>query len=188
MSADVEALDENDLFWKSTGGKALAASKGYLQAASIVRGSDEWTYQASILVRPTAHLVGHSLELFLKFPHLARGQTSEAVAKRYGHDLSKLWDDPMAKQVRLASLAAASEVWEQASASGKWPTDDFRRDPRTALAAAVRKLSDLHGRRTNYALRYPTNDEETIPRTMFMIEAFNLAVEAAVQDPQSFYD
>lgn len=78
MSADEE---EQDAFWRSAGGKVLAAAKGYLQAASIVRCSDEWSHQAAILVRPAAHLVGHSLELFLKFPHLAGGASSDAVAQ-----------------------------------------------------------------------------------------------------------
>lgn len=184
MSAEEAA---EDAFWRTAGGKMLAAAQGYIHSAFIVRTSNAWLHNPMSLARPVAHLVGHGLELFLKFPHLASGASGESVGAEYRHNLAKLWDALMAAEVRNACLAAASEVWEQASTSGNWPTEQFRKNPQTALDEAVRKLSILHSGQSKHALRYPLKDRETVPSMHFLIDAFGLAIEAAVQDPQSFY-
>ncbi|PYB77677.1 hypothetical protein [Rhizobium wuzhouense] len=177
---------DQDEFWRTDGGKTLAAAQGYLQAASIVRCSEQWLVPPVPLARPTLHLVAHALELFLKYPHLASGVPRKVVTRDYGHDLSKLWADPKAEKVKLACWAAGEASWNQARASGQWPDDDFSDRPRDVLNAAVEKLSLLHGRESHHALRYPALDSEWTPRPMFLIETFSVAVESAIQDPHGF--
>ncbi len=178
---------EPDAFWRTDGGKALAAAQGYLQAASIIRCSEQWLIHPLPLARPTLHLVAHGLELFLKFPHLASGKGRKAVAREYGHDILKLWGDPVAGSVRLACLAAGEAAWNDARNSGQWPDDDFSVDPHDMLNSAVRKLSALHSVESGYALRYPMRDTEITPRPMFLIETFSVAVESVIQNPMAFY-
>lgn len=69
----------------------LVRSHQFLHSAKILQGSGAGRYRQTFMRAPILHLVGHGVELLLKFPVLYSGASGDDVRKRYGHDLMALW-------------------------------------------------------------------------------------------------
>lgn len=177
-------MDDVDNYLKTPHGKFLVAAHSYLFSAYVLRNSPEWKRNARPLVRPCLHLLGHGIELLLKFPIIAN--SGKADAKDLGHDLYALWNDPRVGQVRGLCILTGQWVWERGQSSGEWPSDDFSRDPTQVLDAEVSALSQLHGKSSGHALRYPTRDKETVPRAAFLIDTFNTALDTIIRNPRLY--
>jgi hypothetical protein len=62
-----------DDYWRSTGGQFLAGARRFLEAASILTETPEWSSRGKMLQTPVLHLTCHGIELLLKFPLLRAG-------------------------------------------------------------------------------------------------------------------
>jgi hypothetical protein len=79
---------------------------------------------------------------------------------------------------------AARACWAEAQEAERWPNDDFSGDPVQTIEMAVRDLSPLHDRETDFALRYAVDGERLAPRPRFLIEAFGEVAHRTVANPQ----
>lgn len=173
-------------FLESESGQILAGAHKYLSAARIVRYSDEWLRGPTLLQTPALHLLAHGIELLLKFPLLQAGVSPEDVRKRYGHDLPRLWNDAHNQATRRLCLDRSDEAWSEAHASGRWPIDDFNKDPRQELLRALEMLGYLHGRESDFALRYTVAVNTHAPRPAFLIDVFGHVAECCLKNPGLF--
>lgn len=159
-------------------GQILYQAHRYLTAAQILRHSDTWKTNPRLIQTPTLFLVAHGTELLLKFRLLEQGES--AVAKKFGHDLIKLWAADANAEVRRLVLECAETAWRMARSSGQYPDGEFADDPRRVLIDALPKLSMLHSRETNFGLRYTLPLNTLAPRPAFLIDAFGDAAEHLV--------
>ncbi|MGO7532424.1 hypothetical protein [Rhizobium leguminosarum] len=167
----------------------LTGALCYIRSAQLLRESDEWEIEGKRLIRPTLHLLAHGLELFLKFPLLVSGKNLEELAfKPYGHNLRFLWDHADNALLRDVVLHQAEISWNQARDSGRWPKDEFNADPKRAFVAAVYKLSRLHSKESEYALRYVMFKTEKAPRSQFLLDVLFEVLDAAARRPDFVLD
>lgn len=161
----------------------------YIRSAQVLRESEEWEAEGKRLIRPTLHLLAHGLELFLKFPLLVSGKTLEELAyKPYGHNLKYLWEHPDNVVLRDVVLYQAEISWARARDSGKWPKDNFKADPKRVFVAAVHKLSRLHSKESEHALRYVMLQTEKAPRSQFLLEVLFEVLDSAARRPHFVLD
>lgn len=157
-------------------GQFLYQAHRFLSAARILRFSDTWETDARLIQTPTLHLVAHGAELLLKLRLLEQGQSQSDIAKKFGHNLAKLWAADANVEMRHLILECAETAWRIARDSGRYQ-DDFSGDSSCMLVGALDKLTALHGRETNFALRYTLSADTTAPRPAFLIDAFGDAAE-----------
>lgn len=136
----------------------LAESKRYLWAAEVLRESDEYA-SGKLLITPTLHLIAHGAELFLKGTLIRSGATDMEVRK-FGHDILELWNHAQNLTTRTDVLTAADEEWEAAKQNSKW-LDDFSLLPRPPFEEHLQRLSELHTKQSDFALRYVTGRTPT---------------------------
>lgn len=168
-------------YWETEAGQFIAGSLRYLRAAGILRHSNDWGVE---LQSPTLHLVAHGIELLCKFPLISLGNTQDSIRRIYGHDLSTLWRLPENSTLRAATYREGGLAWTSAQKSGVWPLDNFEDDSDQVIDRAVDRLSHLHGRGSNYALRYTLEEDTFAPRPAFLIDAFGRVAERIVMNPR----
>lgn len=159
-------------FFSTPQGQLIAGAHRYLTSARLLRFSETWDERPSLLQTPVLHLISHGVELLLKFPLVASGFDPNEVKRRFGHNLLDLWNDDANEPVRELSLGRAVEAWADARSNGTWPEDDFDKDPRVEILKALERLSWLHSRESDFALRYVTQPDTTAPRPAFLIDVF----------------
>jgi len=172
-------------FHDSETGQFIATAAMYARSARILRESDQWERQSSMLVRPTLHLLSHAVEMLLKFPLIYSGQTPKQVRDEFGHRLDDLWMQDENQFIRESVLLNARKHWVYARDSGKWPHDDFTPDPEEAVQRALEQLGRLSGRATSFALKYIYPANEPAPRPAFLIDVFGDTIEEGVGNPRS---
>jgi hypothetical protein len=170
-------------YYETPEGQLLTGAHKYLTAARLLRESETWSTNSELLHTPTLHLLSHSIELLLKVTPLRRGGNYEDLRRSHGHDIQKLWEHPDDLRLKKAVYERAVNVWFEAASSGKWPNDNFSDDPKRVIDKAIADLSALHGRQTDFALRYVVQPGTTAPRPMFMIEVFGDIAERRVMNP-----
>lgn len=158
----------------------LLQARGFLSAARFLRFSESWKHNPRLIIRPTLHLLSHGAELLLKFGLLEQGATKASV-KQFGHDLTKLWNAAPNAEVRQLVLRCAQAAWQEARSSGEYPDDDFSGDPHSLLVEALSVLSGLHGRESDFGLRYTLPPDTLGPRPAFLICAFGDAADELVK-------
>ncbi|WP_326524622.1 hypothetical protein [Sphingomonas sp.] len=153
---------DNESVWPEMAAKPefgwLAEAKRYLLAGEVLRQSDEYE-SGKLLVTPTLHVAAHGIELFLKAALIRNGAT-EIEARKFGHDILALWNDGRNLNTRADILTAAAEEWEAAKQNPHWK-DDFGAFEKAPLEEYVQRLSELHTRETDYALRYTAGRTST---------------------------
>lgn len=172
-------------FFETDAGQVAAGAHMYLTAAGLLRDSETWEERPTFLQRPTLHLLAHGIELLLKFPLIASGMSPDDVRKTFGHDLRKLWERDENVLIRARVMVSAEEAWDAAATSGKWPNDDFARDPKEVVVEALDKLSWLHSPESGFPLRYIAAPDTLAPRPAFMINSFGPVAEEAVKNPSA---
>lgn len=161
----------------------------YIRSAQVLRESEEWEIEGKRLIRPTLHLLAHGLELFLKFPLLVSGKTiGELAYKPFGHNLKFLWEHDANTVLRDVVLYQAEISWRLARDSGRWPKDNFTADPKRVFVAGVYKLSRLHGKESEHALRYIMFRTEKAPRSQFLLDVLFEVLDAAIRRPNFVLD
>ncbi|MGI2036289.1 hypothetical protein ACRQ1B_28340 [Rhizobium panacihumi] len=177
------AFDEN--FHLSEAGHFIATAAMYVRSARIIRESERWDYQSSMLARPTLHLLSHAIEMLLKFPLIYAGNTLEQVKMNYGHRLIDLWREDENRHIRETVAAHAQKHWAYARDSGKWPNDDFSPNPVEVVDKALRQLGRLSTKDTSFALKYIYPEKEPAPRSAFLIDVFGDTIEDGMGNPRS---
>ncbi len=172
-------------FYKSETGHFIATAAMYVRSARILRESDQWEGQASMLARPTLHLLSHAVEMLLKFPLIYSGCTPKQVRDKFGHQLDDLWRQDENRYIRETVSLNAKKHWAFARDSGKWPHDDFTPDPDQVVQTALDQLGRLSGRATSFALKYIYPVNEPAPRSAFLIDVFGDTIEEGVANPRS---
>lgn len=172
-------MDDEASYFATEAGQFIANAHRYLSAAKSLTDPDNWHENHKI---PALHLLGHGVELFLKYPLLRAGSTQQQLVKAYGHDLTKLWSDDANRLSREYVFRSAVDVWNYAKNSGDWP-DDFEGDPKVRLLDALNSLAFLHGRESFHALRYTIPQPLPAPRPRFLIEAFGDIAERTCMNP-----
>jgi hypothetical protein len=119
-------------YFATESGQILYQADRYLSAARVLRLSETWKRDPNLIQTPTLFLVAHGAELLLKFRLLEQGDSQAAVAKKFGHNLAKLWAADANAEVRQLVLDCAETAWQMARGSGQYPDDDFTDDPRCA--------------------------------------------------------
>lgn len=74
--------------------------------------------------------------------------------------------------------------WALARNSGAWPHDNFDEDPTQTIDEALIRLSFLHGKSSNFALRYTLDKDTVAPRPAFLIDVFGGVSDRVVKNPQ----
>lgn len=170
-------------FYETPQGQVIAGAHRYLKAAKLLRYSDTWAERPTILQTPTLHLLGHGLELLLKFPLMHAGMDQAEIKRKFGHGLVSLWEHDLNEHVRRLCNDRAPVAWDDARTSGKWLEDDFDKDPEEELAKAIHRLAWLHGAESNFALRYVVKSPTKAPRPAFLIDVFDDVAERGVKNP-----
>lgn len=129
----------------------LAEAKRFLLAGEVLRRSNDYQ-NGKLLITPTLHVIAHGIELFLK-GSLIRSGATDAEARKFGHDIRALWKDDGNVTTRGDILTAASEEWDAARQDPQW-LDDFNTFEQPPLEEYLQRLSELHTKETDYALRY----------------------------------
>lgn len=129
----------------------FAEAQRYLFSAEVMRKSPEYS-QSSLLIAPTLHLLAHGIELFLK-ANLVQAGVAESDVRGFSHNLWRLWEDDRNADARIKILDMAKEEWLAAKSDQRW-NDDFSQFAEIPLEEYLKRLSELHSRDTDYALRY----------------------------------
>jgi hypothetical protein len=169
-------------FLESDQGKVIARSKQFLAAAETLMRSSEYEDRPKLLLAPTLHLAAHGIELLLKFPHFRAGMSAGAVGSAYGHDLKKLWADERARTIRELAKDSAALAWEAARESARWD-DDFRGSPEELVEEFLSRLAELHGKDTNFGLRYLLPAAATGPRPGLIVDTFLDVSDRVLKNP-----
>jgi hypothetical protein len=161
--------------------KWLAESKRYLLAAEVLRKSDEYK-RNGLLITPTLHLIAHGIELFLK-ASLIKGGASENDARKFSHNIMGLWEDSRNEETRSDVMAAAQAEWEAARDNQHWQ-DDFNAFEGPPLVEYLRKVSELHSKATDYALRYINGRTSSTvgPKPHLLSATFYRVVDSYIRD------
>lgn len=170
-------------FFKTPKGQVIAGAHRYLKAAKLLRYSETWAERPTILQTPTLHLLGHGLELLLKFPLMASGIDQADIKRQFGHRLVALWKHDLNEHVRGLCKERATVAWDEARTSGRWFEDDFDKDPKEELVRAIHSLAWLHGADSDFALRYVVKSPTQAPRPAFLIDVLDDVAERAVKNP-----
>lgn len=170
-------------FQETPNGQIIAGAHRYLSAARLLLETKEFESRPSLLKIPVLHLTAHGIELLLKFPLLQAGRSIVEVRREFGHDLSQLWDEPSNASVRNIILFSAIKAWSTAERSGKWPADDFNRNPELEIVKQLRLLAPLHSRDSDFALRYVAPPNTPAPWPAFLVEAFGNLAEKLLKNP-----
>jgi len=165
----------------SPGFSWLAESKRYLLAAEVLLQSDEYQHN-KLMITPTLHLVAHGIELFLK-AILIRNGASDSDARGFSHNILELWNDDRNATARSDILTAADEEWEAAKHSSKW-LDDFSTLDKAPLEEDLQRLSELHSRKSDFALRYVTGrtSDTAGPKPHLLSATFYRVVDRYIRD------
>ncbi|WOK36041.1 hypothetical protein [Sphingomonas sp. C3-2] len=159
----VEVIME-DAFWKELKNRPgfdwLIEARRYLHAAEILRASAE--YRRGVIMTPPLHLLAHGTELLLKANLITADPTATDV-RSFGHDIWKLWNDIRSAQLRVDLLKAADEEWEAAKMSEEWQ-GAFNEDSGVLFKEYLKRLSELHTKEIDYALRYVRPEETEAPK------------------------
>lgn len=169
-------------FEETEEGQLLIGSHCYISAALHLRMSSTWKTKEGLFQKPVLHLLSHGIELLLKVTPVRRGRPSKDV-RDYGHNLLGLWNDQDNALLRNAIYDRGRRAWVDAKNSGLWPADNFAGDPVTAIDKAVADLSKLHGRESDFALRYLVQPNTNAPTPMFLLEVFSDVAERRVMNP-----
>jgi hypothetical protein len=161
----------------------LVRSHQFLHSAKILQNSQAGRYRATFMRAPILHLVGHGVELLLKFQILASGVPGVDVRKAYGHDLRALWEADENKTMRRYTIEQAGVVWEEARLSNRY-AGDFKQDPGEVLIAALFQLGYLHGRESDFALRYVAPAGTLAPWPAFLVDVFSEVADSLAKNTQ----
>ena len=124
--------------------------------------------------------MAHGAELLLKFRLLEQGDSQAAVAKKFGHNLAKLWAAEANAEVRQLVLDCAETAWQMARGSAvstqtmtSRTTRDvcLQRPSRNFLCSMAAKRISPSGILTSTT---------KAPRPAFLIDAFGDAAEQLV--------
>lgn len=126
--------------------------------------------RGDFLVKPTLHLTGQGIELFLKAMLVEAGATDQQL-KKFGHNLWLLWNDrrlePIRVEVRKVSADWITSVALERKGRGlSTDTGAMHIHPNLQL------LSVLHDRMSNFALRYPSETNQYGPRSEVLFRPF----------------
>jgi hypothetical protein len=159
----------------------LAEAKRFLLAGEVLRQSDEYQ-RGSLLITPTLHVLAHGIELFLKATLIRHGAT-QAEARKFGHDIFALWNDSRNGPTRSDIVTAAAEEWEAAKQNPQW-VDDFSIFDEVPLEEYLQRLSELHTKDTDYALRYVTGRTSTTaaPKPHLLSATFYRVTDSYLRD------
>lgn len=159
----------------------LAEAKRYLLGANVLRSSEDYRH-GPLLVTPTLHLTAHGIELFLKGALIRNGAT-EPEARKHGHDIMELWNAPANVATQRDVLAAAADEWAAAASDTRW-LDNFDELPGVPLGEYLRRLSKLHTRGSDFALRYTTgrSPEMVGPKPHLLSATFYRVVDRYLHD------
>ncbi len=116
---------------------------------------------------PPLHLLAHGAELLLK-ASLILGGSTEREARSFSHDIWKLWNDDRNTRVRVDLLKVAEEEWEAAKRNPAW-LDGFSEDSAVLFEEYLERLSQLHTKETDYALRYHPSSGELMPKPHWLV-------------------
>lgn len=169
-------------FFHTPEGQVIAGAHRYLTAAKLLRYSETWAERPPLLQTPTLHLLGHGIELLLKFPLLQAGIDQAEIRRRFGHKLVDLWEHDLNRHVRALVLEQAPKAWDQARLSGTWENDEFDKDPAVEIVAALHRLAWLHGAESEFALRYVVKEPTRAPRPAFLIDVFGDVADRGVRN------
>ncbi len=154
----------DEAFWNELKNKPgfdwLIEAKRYLHAAEVLRASAE--YRRGVIMTPPLHLLAHGAELLLKANLIAAGSTA-IEARSFGHDIWKLWSDDRNAALRADLLKAANEEWVAAKMNPEWQ-DSFSEDSAALFEEYLKRLSDLHSKETDFALRYVRPEGTEVPK------------------------
>jgi len=159
----------------------LAEAKRFLLAGEVLRQSADYQ-QGRLLITPTLHVVAHGIELFLKATLIRHGAT-EAEARKFRHDILALWNDSRNGPTRNDIMTAAVEEWEAAKQNPQW-VDDFSIFNEAPLEEYLQRLSELHTKDTDYALRYVTGRTSTTagPKPHLLSATFYRVADGYLRD------
>ena len=163
-------MDDEDV-WSAIAADWLAEAQRFLLAGEVLRQSDEYK-RCKLLVTPTLHVVAHGIELFLKAGVIRNGAT-EVEARKFGHDILALWNDVRNQTTRTDILTAAAEEWQAAAQNPYWK-DDFGAFEKAPFEEYLQRLSELHAKESDYALRYTMGctPETAGPKPHLLSETF----------------
>lgn len=138
----------------------LIEARRYLLASEVLRNSDE--YRRGSIITPPLHLLAHGTELLLKANLIAGGSTA-VEARSFGHDIWKLWNNDRNAQLRADLLKAADEEWVAAKMNPAWQ-DPFSEESADLFVEYLKRLSELHTKETDFALRYVRPEGTEVPK------------------------
>jgi hypothetical protein len=170
-------------FLETPNGQIIAGAHRYLSAARLLLETEVFESRPSLLKIPVLHLTAHGIELLLKFPLLQAGRSLADVRSEFGHDLNHLWDEPSNASVRNMILFSSIKAWSTAARSGKWPADDFDRNPELEIVKQLRLLAPLHSRDSDFALRYVAPPNTPAPWPNFLVDSFSSPAEKLLKNP-----
>lgn len=170
-------------FVETPNGQIIAGAHRYLSAARLLLESEVFESRPNLLKIPVLHLAAHGIELLLKFPLLQAGRSIAEIRREFGHDLNQLWDESSNASVRNIVVFSAIRAWSTAERSGKWPADDFNRNPEVEIIKQLRLLAPLHNRDSDFALRYVAPPNTPAPWPAFIIDSFGSPAEKLLKNP-----
>ena len=146
----------------------LSEARRFLSAGAVLCVSEEYR-RGRFLLTPTLHVMAHGIELFLKAALIRNGATA-TKARAFGHDILGLWSDPRNQPTRADVLTAAAEIWQDP----RW-VDDVGKPSEPPVEEYLRSLSELHGKKFDYAPRYGSGrtPEMVAPKPYLLLATFD---------------
>lgn len=135
-------------------------ARRYLHAAEVLRTSIE--YRRGVIMSPPLHLLAHGSELLLKANLIVSG-CNASEARSFGHNIWKLWEHDRNAPLRADLLKAAEEEWVAARKNPAWQ-DTFSEKSAVLFEEYLKRLSDLHSKTTDFALRYVRPEGTLAPK------------------------
>ena len=124
---------------------------------------------------PVLHLTAHGIELFLKANLVHAGVSLKDLKDGFGHDITRLWEDERNGLLRSSARQSATDAWNDARRSGKWP-DSFEGDAFEVFVNNLKALADLHSQGTEkgypFQLRYLAPVGAEGPRPNQLLDVF----------------
>lgn len=159
----------------------LATSSRYFSAARVLVGSHQFTRNRALFL-PILQLTAHGTELLLKGNLIGAGLSPDEVRKNFGHDLMLLWRAADNLRLRSAVMLAAREARSDAESDNRWRGGNGCTDE--LLTEQMERLSLLHGKATDFALRYPADEGLEGPHPAFLLETFEKVVRFGLGQPE----
>jgi HEPN domain-containing protein len=156
-----------------------AMAKQFFVAAECLSAAQR--KEGHILFLPTLTLAGQGLELMLKGCMQLNGNRTKNT-----HDIASLWSKDVNEPLRVYTLQHAHLIADYDRECDAYEDIPSKAEASEAFNGLIQKLCELHGKKEDYPLRYPTEVNEQGPSTLWLIKTLLQTSDDLVKRPSQF--